>query len=95
MKSFYKILKENILWNFKWNYFMKFQIKSFYEIPEIILWNLNYHIFKTALYIAVEKENVEIVQLLLNQENIDINMKSIFHLKFYKIFKSNILLHSK
>ena len=36
--------------------------------------NLN----KTALHIAVEKGNTEIVQLLLAQKNIDVNSKLIF-----------------
>ena len=29
---------------------------------------------KTAFYIAVEKENIEIIKLLLTNENIDINI---------------------
>lgn len=32
---------------------------------------------KTALYMAVEKENPEIVELLLACKNIDVNMKSV------------------
>lgn len=32
---------------------------------------------KTALHIAIEKENIEIVQILLTQENIDINQQYI------------------
>ena len=37
----------------------------------------NENIDKTALHIAVEKSNAEIVQLLLNRPEIDINFKSI------------------
>lgn len=32
---------------------------------------------KTALYIAVEKENVELVRILLSCPNIDVNSRSI------------------
>ncbi len=42
-------------------------------------------IFKTPLYVAVEKENVEIVRLLLTKEDIDVNIQSIFHFNFFKI----------
>ena len=35
---------------------------------------LNY-IYKTALYLAVEKENIEIVKLLLANDKLDINIK--------------------
>ena len=31
-------------------------------------------IFKTALYLAVEKENIEIVKLLLTNDKLDINI---------------------
>ena len=45
---------------------MKFKIKYFNEI--IKLYN------KTALYLAVEKENNEITKLLLNNDKIDVNI---------------------
>lgn len=32
---------------------------------------------KSALHIAVEKDNLEIVKLLLKQPNIDVNIKTI------------------
>ena len=35
---------------------------------------LNY-IYKTALYLAVEKENIDIVKLLLANDKLDINIK--------------------
>ena len=38
---------------------------------------LYFNIQKTALHIAVEKGNVEIVQLLLMNEKLDINILSI------------------
>ena len=41
-------------------------------------WNLNNDFYgKTALHIAVERENVEIVVLLLLNDYIDINLLSI------------------
>ena len=36
-------------------------------------------IYKTALYMAVEKENIEIVKLLLTNNKLDINLGYIFH----------------
>ena len=39
----------------------------------------------TALYLAVEKENIEIVKLLLSKDKIDINIHNIFHYIFHKI----------
>ena len=35
---------------------------------------LNY-IYKTALYLAVEKENIDIIELLLANDKLDINIK--------------------
>lgn len=44
------------------------------------------HLNKTPLYMALEKENEKIVQLLLSLDNIDVNLKSIsihnFKIKF-------------
>ena len=57
---------------------MKFKIISFNEI--II------RIYKTALYLAVEKENVDIIKLLLSNDKIDINILNIL-LLFYIKFK--------
>lgn len=34
---------------------------------------LNYLLNKTALHIAIEKGNLEIVEMLLNNKNIDVN----------------------
>ena len=53
------------------NYILiKFRIISFNEI--II------QFYKTALYMAVEKENIEIVNLLLNNNKIDVNIINIY-----------------
>ena len=56
---------------FEIKYLIKFDIKIFNEIQ--------YKIFhKTALCIAIEKENIEIVKLLLMNEKLDINLLNIF-----------------
>ena len=34
---------------------------------------------KSALYLAIEKENIEIVKLLLTNDKLDINILNIFH----------------
>ena len=50
---------------------MKFQIIQFNIIT--------IYINKTSIYLAVEKENIEIVQLLLTQKNIDANALNILN----------------
>ena len=45
---------------------MKFQIK----------------IQKTALCIAIEKENIDIIKLLLNNDKLDINQLNIFNINY-------------
>lgn len=42
----------------------------------------NFNFYKTTLFIAVEKGNLEIVRLLLNQPELKVNEKSIFSIKF-------------
>ena len=34
--------------------------------------------YKTALYLAIENENIEIVKLLLNNDKTDVNLQHIF-----------------
>ena len=64
---------------------MKFQIKIF---NQIISW-----INKTALYYAVEKENIEIIQLLLSNDKIDVNILNILRTIFilFKIKTLNVI----
>lgn len=38
---------------------------------------------KTALHIAVEKQNKDVVQLLLACENVDVNVECIFKMHCY------------
>ena len=67
---------------------MKFKIILFNEILIILF-------YKTALYLAVEKENVEIIKLLLTNDKLDINLKHILNIFNYKIQNHIIQLHSK
>ena len=46
-----------------------------------IVKNLKFN--KTALYIAVEKANVEITKILLSHDGIDVNEKYVLKSKFY------------
>lgn len=57
-------------------FFIKFYYK-FHQIPKNIFFN------KTALHIAVELENIEIVKLLLKHKNIDVNINSILKYIIY------------
>lgn len=41
------------------------------------LWDFNLIIDKTALMFAVQKENIEMIKLLLSQKSIDINIQNI------------------
>ena len=42
-------------------------------------------LYETALYLAIEKENIEIVKLLLTNDKIDVNILNILFLFYYKI----------
>ena len=42
-------------------------------------------IYHTALYLAVEKENIEIIKLLLTNDKLDINLGYILNIFIYKI----------
>lgn len=44
---------------------------------------MNCFVNKTALLLAVEKENTTIINLLLNNDNIDINLVNIFMKYFF------------
>ena len=53
-------------------------------------------IYKTALYLAVEKGNIEIVRLLLTNDKLDINLLNIlniFSIKFGIISSNYIQNH--
>ena len=51
--------------------------------------------FKTALNIAVEKENIEIIKLLLSQEGIDVNQQFILENIFFNAILHNIFIKLK
>ena len=50
-----------------------------------ILMPFSFSIYRTALHIATENENIEVVKLLISHPNTDINIISIlsFHLKYH------------
>ena len=56
---------------------MKLIIKTLNEIIS--------RINKTALYHAVEKENIEIIQLLLSNNKIDVNILNIYPQYLYNL----------
>ena len=49
---------------------------------------LKYDFIKTSLYLAIEKENTEIIKLLLTNDKIDINIYNvlIILLKFQNVY---------
>lgn len=48
---------------------------------------------KTALFIAVENQNLDIIKLLLDHPNIDVNIKSVFNYINNTISNLKLLLH--
>lgn len=55
------------------------KLKQFFLLIEFFLF-----IYKTALFDAVEKENMEIIKLLLAYKRIDVNVLNIIIYKFIK-----------
>ena len=45
----------------------------------------------TALFFAIEKNNVEIVKLLLSNNKIDVNVINILNIQFFNTISNNIL----
>ena len=62
IKIFYVISKNQLI----------HKIQNIYSNEIIIIFN------RTPLYLAVEKENLSIIQLLLGNENVDVNAKFIW-----------------
>ena len=64
---------------------MKFKITYFYEIL--------IYLYKTALYLAIEKENLDIIKLLLSNDKIDVNILSILNFLYikFKIIRFNFI----
>lgn len=44
--------------------------------------------YKTALHIAYENNDIEIIRLLLKHEKIDVNCKSIYNSKIFNIISN-------
>lgn len=51
-----------------------------------------YFFQKTALYYAIEKENLEVIQLLLEYGKININLKNIFNYNLIHRIQMHFLL---
>ena len=60
---------------------IKFKLHTFYEISKT-------YFDQTALHIAIEKGNIDIVKLLLSSKDIDISIKSILIKSIYIILNS-------
>ena len=54
---------------------------------------LKFHV--TPLFLAVLSENIEIIKILLSNQNIDVNIKSISKYNLYKIKKTPINIIQK
>lgn len=64
-------------------------MKIFNTISKIIYMKFHlYYFHKTLLNIAVEKQNIEIVNLLFKNKGLDVNITSIFFNEY--LFCSNI-----
>lgn len=71
MKFKRNIILFNSVDKFQWNW----KITNFNKIFKISwLFDLSFKFYTTALIIAVENKNVEIVRLLLENPNIDVNI---------------------
>lgn len=54
---------------------------------------LNNFINKSPLYIAVEKQNIEIIKQLIELQQTDVNTKAILTINFfYVVFNNNLFL---
>ena len=54
---------------------------------------LNNFINKSPLYIAVEKQNIEIIKQLIELQQTDVNAKAILTINFfYVVFNNNLFL---
>ena len=67
--SILNYIQLQFLCNSNLNHLIKLKIIYFNEI--------DFKFYMTALYVAVKKENVEIVKLLLGNEKIDVNIINI------------------
>ena len=51
--------------------------------------NIHLYIYKTAIFLAVERENIEIVKLLLTNDKLDVNIQYILLIIFLKFKMKN------
>lgn len=68
-----------------------FSNKVWILLPFLYRFKYNFFYEKTALVIAAENDNTEIVKLLLSHQGIDINAKSIFIVEFLISFQHFVL----
>ena len=67
---------------------IQFHLKQRFKLHSAIniLMILKKIFYETALYLAVDNENIEIIKLLLNNDKLDPNALSVFNFNFfYKI----------
>ena len=67
-----------IFYFFKWS----FKFNDYYEISNLIIqWNYILICFneKTPFHIAIEKENIPLIQLLLSNDKVNVNTLGIFN----------------
>ena len=86
------IFQKIILMRFN-NYFFKYNFNTYLNSilnrlfrchsASNIWWNLNSFIHKTVIFDSIEKENMEIIRLLLSVPNIDLTIPSIL-IHFFK-----------
>ena len=65
---------------------MKFKTIFFNDIQNHIFqsnYNKIYFFYKTALYLAVENESIDIIKLLLSNDKIDVNILNILIFFFF------------
>ena len=73
-KSYLSMEFKIISFNGIQNHIFQFHSKSYQSMK---FWYTKIH--KTALYMAVEKEKIEMLKLLLTSDKLDINILNIFH----------------
>lgn len=67
-------------------------MKSIFLSIYILQWNWFNSLNKTALYYATEKESIEIVDILLNDDNLDVNTICILHFRYLNEILNRIFL---
>ena len=87
LKIIYFNYIKNHIFQFNFNYLIQFNSKLYNSIQfKIIYFNkITIQFYKTVLYTAVEKENIEIIKLLLANDKINVNTLNILIFIFNEI----------